>query len=829
MVGKKTTAYGLATQRLAGILAGITLLAPPLAASWRPIGAMAASPPSRDQIIFRNAHAIVSISVLAPDMVRVRMAPTPRFGPDYSWAVIKADWPQVPADFSGAGNTRVIRTQELELRIQLSPFRIAFYDSQGRLLSKDADQWGMASDGQRVRCWKSMSPDEHYFGLGEKAGPLDRRGHTYVMWNTDAYGWDDATDPLYEDVPFFIGLREGKAYGIFFDNTYRSTFDFGSEFRNLISFGASGGELNYYFFYGPSPKKVLDRFTELVGRASLPPRWALGYQQSRYSYSPERMVRFIAENFRLRRIPCDVIYLDIAYMDGYRVFTWDPSRFPNAKGMLSGLRQEGFRIVTIIDPGIKVDPNYWVYKQGAEGHEFVTMPDGKVYEGAVWPGMSAFPDFTSANVRAWWGSLYRGLISDGVAGFWNDMNEPSIFNMPSKTMPLNTLFYDHNLHSPHAKIHNVYGMLMSRATRDGMLRLRPNQRPLVLTRDTYAGGERYAAVWTGDNSSTWEHLQISITELMGMGLSGLTFAGADIGGFAESPSPDLYTRWLEAGVFYPFCRTHTSLGTREQDPWSYGVRREDINRNSIDLRYRLLPYLYNAFDQSSRTGLPVMRALLLDYPDDPEAVGQGEEFLFGNDLLIAPVVKDGEWKWNVYLPRGEWFDFWSDHRYDGPLHVTVKAPLSRVPIFVRGGAIIPTQQVVQYTDQSPINPLTFEVYPEGNSTREYYEDDGVSFDFRQGAYLREQISVSQSQASLTIQTSARQGSYHPPERALMLKLHAQHLQPRAVTLNGQTLDVCSSLPALKSVAQGWHYDPEADIVWIKFPDRDAATTIEVED
>ncbi|MGH9448232.1 MAG: TIM-barrel domain-containing protein, partial [Terriglobia bacterium] len=433
--------------------------------------------------------------------MRVRMAPEPRFGPDYSWAVIKTDWPVIPVDFSGAGNTREIRTRDLEARIQLSPFRIAFYDSAGRLISKDANpsgMGGMASDGSQVRCWKSMPPDEHYFGLGEKAGPLDKRGHSYVMWNTDAAGWGATTDPLYEDVPFFMGLRQGRAYGIFFDNTYRSTFDFGSEFRNVYSFGAAGGELNYYFFYGPSPQTVLEQFTALVGRTPLPPRWALGYQQSRYSYSPARMVRFIAANFRLRHIPCDVIYLDIAYMNGYRVFTWNKSRFPDPKQMLSDLRQEGFRVVTIIDPGIKVDPNYWVYEQGLAGHSFVTMPDGKVYEGAVWPGMSAFPDFTSPRVRAWWGGLYGGLVSAGVAGFWNDMNEPSVFNVPSKTMPLNAVFYDHGLHSPHAKLHNVYGMLMSEATRDGVLRLRPNRRPFVLTRDTYAGGQRYAAVWTGD-------------------------------------------------------------------------------------------------------------------------------------------------------------------------------------------------------------------------------------------------------------------------------------------------------------------------------------------
>jgi alpha-glucosidase len=442
--------------------------------------------------------------------------------------------------------------------------------------------------------------------------------------------------------------------------------------------------------------------------------------------------------------------------------------------------------------------------------------------------MSAFPDFTSPKVRDWWGSLYRGLVSDGVAGFWNDMNEPSIFNGPGKTMPLDTVFYDHGLHSPQAKIHNVYGMLMSEATRDGLLRLRTNERPFVLTRDTYAGGQRYAAVWTGDNSSTWEHLRISIRELLNMGLSGLTFAGADIGGFAKSPSPDLYTRWLETGIFYPFCRTHTELGSREQDPWSYGIRREDINRNSIQLRYRLLPYLYNAFYQSSQTGLPVMRALMLDYPNDPHAVEQQEEFLFGDDLLAAPVIRDGEWTWRVYLPKGEWFDFWSDRRYEGPRNVTAQAPLGRVPLFVRGGAIIPTQQPVQYTDQAPINPLTFEIYPDGNSARDYYEDDGESFDYQRGVYLREQISASQAASEVTIRVSARQGSYTPSPRSLVFKVHAEHQPPREVELDGQELERRSTAGALQRMAYGWYYDSDAQLVWIRLPDRGSAVTARIE-
>lgn len=803
----------------------------PVGAEWRTVGAMTAEQPAGDAITFRSDRAVVTLTVLAPDLIRVHMVPGTAPGPDDSFAVVKTDWPKAAVQFGGAGATRAIRTSELEIRAQLVPFRLAFYDRSGRLISKDADDLGMGWDGARVRAWKWMPFDEHYFGLGEKAGLLDKRGRSYVMWNTDVFGWDESTDPLYQDVPFFIALRDGRAYGVFFDNTWRSSFDMGARSPDHYSFGAEGGDLDYYFFYGPDPKKVLGRFTELVGRMPLPPRWSIGYHQSRYSYYPESRVRFIADNFRQRHIPCDAIFLDIHYMDGYRVFTWDKSRFPDPARMISDLRRQGFRVVTIIDPGIKLDPNYWVYRQGLAGDYFVRKPDGRIYTGNVWPGESAFPDFTRNRVRDWWGSLYKGLLNDGVAGIWNDMNEPAVFNVPSKTMDLDAVFYDRGLHSPHAKIHNVYGMLMSEATEEGLLRLHPNERPLVITRDTYAGGQRYAAVWTGDNSSTWDHLRTSLPELLGMGLSGLTLAGADIGGFALSPSPELYTRWLEAGIFYPYCRTHTEYGSRNQEPWSYGNRLESINRRSIELRYRLLPYLYNAFRESTETGLPVMRALLLEYPDDPSAVGQNEEFLFGDDLLVAPVVKDGEDEWNVYLPRGDWYDFRNDHLVAGPANVTVEAPLDRIPIFVRAGSLIPTQQVVQYVDEAPINPVTFEVYPLAGSGRpfgrDYYEDDGISFDYQRGSYLSEHLEVSENDRGITISGSAREGSYEPPARSLLFNIHAQRHVPARVEVGNGTLDRSTSLEALQKASQGWIYDENANVVSVKLPDQEKAFTARI--
>lgn len=799
-------------------------------AEWHSLGKVIQSHVEGNNITFHTKDAVVRVAVLAPDIVRVRMSPGSSFGPDYSWAVEKKQWPAVHVEFSSGPNVRLIRTGELVIQAQLSPFRLAFYDSSGKLISKDADDLGMAWNGPQVRSWKQMPADEQYFGLGENSGRLDLRNRSYIMWNTDAGGWGATTTPLYETVPFFMGLCNGRAYGIFFDNTYRTSFDMGVEFRSEYSFGAEGGDLNYYFFYGPGPKKLLENYTELVGRMPLPPRWALGYNQSRFSYTPEKKVRFIADNFRIRHIPCDVIFLDIDYMDGYRVFTWNKASFPDPAQMIFDLAKEGFHVVTIVDPGIKVDPDYWVYKEGAAGNDFVRMPDGKAYVGDVWAGPSVFPDFTSPHVRDWWGTLYKGLVDEGVAGFWNDMDEPSVFGVPSNTMALDAVFDDLGLHSPQAKIHNVYGMLMSRATEEGVQKLRPNQRPFVLTRATYAGGQRYAAVWTGDNAATWQHLRISVRELMTMGLSGLAFAGADIGGFigGPSPSPELYTRWLEAGAFYPYCRTHTDSGSANQEPWSYGERHTDINRESISLRYRFLPYLYNAFYQASQTGLPVMRALLLDYPDDPKAVGQDGEFLFGNDLLLAPVMEQDQIEQRVYLPRGRWFDFWTDRAYSGPERFVVDSPLNRLPIFVRGGAIIPTQQDVEYTAQAPINPLTFKVYPDGRSSREYYEDDGSTLDYRQGAFLRERLSVDDQPHTLTLSVSAREGSYTPPTRSIEFEVHHQRTRPQSVEMDGKALADVALKAVLDQASSGWCYDEENNLVLVKFPDQSAARTVEIE-
>jgi alpha-glucosidase len=807
----------------------------PSYSQWQAIGDVKsvsvgrAGSPSYGRVSLDCRNAQVQVTALAADLIRVRMIPGSAFGPDESWAVVKTDWPSVPIEVDESQTALRLTTPEVVVEINKSPCRITFRDKSGSVINQDDPGKGIAWDRKQVRVWKTMPPDEYYYGLGEKAGPLEHRGQTLVNWNTDTVNYRWGTDPLYQSIPFLLALRNGKSYGIFFDNTYRSGFDLGKTDRDQYSFGAEDGELNYYFFYGPEPKNVIERYTELVGRMPLPPRWALGYQQCRWSYEPESRVREIVNNFRWRSIPLDVIWLDIDYMNGFRCFTVDKGKFPNFRQMIADFANLGVKTVAMIDPGIKKEPGYWVYDEGVAGDHFVKMPDGSHVTGDVWPGACVFPDFTRDETRQWWGGLYKELVEAGVKGFWNDMNEPALFietdRQVDRTMALDAIHYDRGRLTNHRKSHNVYGMLMARGTFEGVKALRPGERPFVLTRASYAGGHRYAAAWTGDNTSNWEHLHLWIPMTLNFGLSGQPFAGPDIGGFSESPTPELYTRFLQGGVFSPLCRTHTAKGTKDQEPWSYGPKYEAINRRYIEMRYQLMPYIYTVFEEAARTGLPVMRPLALEYPTDRRTYRLDTQFLFGSDLLVAPVLIEGATSREVYVPAGEWFNFWTGEKVVGPRHISVDAPLDALPLFARGGALIPTQQVVQYVDEAPINPLTLNVFPAADSTSTTYEDDGLTTEYQQGKYARTRFRCQQTPEQITLQVSQRESGYVPAPRSYLLKFNAVDKTPQQVQRGGQSLPKAATLGQLRQQERGWTYDGLKKIVWVKFPDEGRAETI----
>lgn len=775
--------------RLAIVLLAL-MCSVPLWASWTSLGSMPAPRRLSNGVEYRNQQGIVQITVLKPGIVRVRFAPGSQLGPDHSFALVPdaLHW-QAPFQFKTSDSGDELKTADLTVRIQRAPFRLTILDGQGHVLAQDTHADGIAYDGHRVRDWQTLDDATHFYGFGEKTGVLDKRssklgGMSMTMWNSDVYGYDNSVDPLYVDIPFFIRLKDGIASGIFFDNPWRSNFDIGHTSLHDYSFGAEGGDLNYYVIAGPAPRDVLRRYADLTGHIDLPPLWVLGFNQSRYSYYPDTRVLDIASQFRKRHIPADVLWLDIHYMRGYRIFTWDPQRFPHPKQMLDKLAGENFHVVSIIDPGVKKDPNgYAAYDSGVKNDVFVKYPDGKYFVGPVWPGPALFPDFTDAKARQWWAGQIAHLASSGLSGIWIDMNEPSVFNVPSGTMPDDIVFKLDGKPVPEAEVHNVYGQQMSIATRQGLLDLRPNQRPFVLSRDSYAGGQRYAAVWTGDNTADWAHLRDGVTTLLGMGISGFPFVGNDIGGFAGVGSADLWTRWVEAGTFFPFMRAHAELQAPNKEPWAYGEPWTQYNQRAIERRYQFLPYIYNCFYQTAQDGMPMMRALFLQYPNDPATWNLSDEYLFGNDLLVAPVMQPHTVHRSVYLPKGAWYDYFTGTAFTGGRSYSLHVGEGDIPLFVPDGAILFQAPVMQSTAEWKTAPLVYSVWAKKPTRRIYYEDDGATLDYQKGVWFRRTVSFAPNAGGAEVTLSAAEGTYQPQHRGNRIELHFAR-KPSRVTLNG---------------------------------------------
>jgi alpha-glucosidase len=752
-----------------------------------------ASRATTNGIEISSGHAVMLITALRDDVLRVRIGAAGQLPEDASWAVLpSARTASVAVTPESSESAVGFKTAKLVVSIQKNPLSLKVTDLEGHVISEDLPGRPVEFNGASFRVFRKSPIDEHYFGLGDKPGPLDRRNEVFVDWNTDAFGWQESTDPIYKSIPYFMTFRNGVAAATFLDNTWRASFDFNKEYRDGYSFGSEGGPLDYYMIYGPDPKAVMRDWAWLVGTTPLPPLWSLGYQQSRYSYYPEAEVRRIASKLRSERIPADVIWLDIDFQLKNRPFTVDPERFPHFDQMIKDLKVEHLHTVVITDLHIADLPNsgYKPYDEGTAGDHFVKNPDGSTYVGVVWPGKAVFPDFTQKSSRDWWGTLYADFVKKGIAGFWNDMNEPAIFEVPSKTMPDDV---QHRIEEPgfttrtttHLEVHNVFGMQNSRGTFEGLRKLEPGTRPFVMTRASYAGGQRYAATWTGDNSSTWNHLRQTTPQLINLGLSGFAMSGADVGGFAGSPQAELLTRWLEVAAFHPIDRDHTAINTHPQEPWENGTK-EDLNlrRRYIEERYHLLPYIYTTAEEMSRTGLPIMRPIFLEFPDgggdgQPLDLSDSNSFLLGPDLLVAQSPYPDEVDdYTVTLPPVGWYDYWTGAPIQGSTgrkaidNTSVTQPevhlhnrVDTVPVFVRAGAIVPEQPLVQSTDETPQGPLTLRVYPPtepGNScVGSLYLDDGTSYAFEKGDFLRMEFTCRATARGLTVSVGPHQGSFTP--------------------------------------------------------------------
>jgi alpha-glucosidase len=752
-----------------------------------------ASRATSNGIEIHSGAAIIAITALRDDVLRVRVGTAGQLPEDASWAVLASSRTASVAVTPQSSSISVgFQTAKLKVTVRKDPLELAITDLAGHVIAEDLPGRPVEYHGSNFRVYRKSPADEHYFGLGDKPGPLDRRNESFVDWNTDSFGWQESTDPIYKSIPFFITYRRGVAAATFLDNTWRTSFEFNKEYRDGYSFGSEGGPLDYYILYGPEPKAVVMKWAWLVGTTPLPPIWAFGYQQSRYSYYPEAEVRRIAARLRSERIPADVIWLDIDFQLKNRPFTVDPERFPTFDKMIQDLKAQHFHTVVITDLHIADQPNigYKPYDEGAAAGHFVKNPDGSTYVGKVWPGPAVFPDFTQKASRDWWGTLYKDFVSKGVAGFWNDMNEPAIFEAPSKTMPDDV---QHRIEEPgfetrttsHLEVHNIFGMQNSRGTFEGLLKISPDTRPFVMTRASYAGGQRYAATWSGDNSSTWNHLRQTTPQLINLGLSGFAMSGADVGGFAGSPQSELLTRWLEVAAFHPIDRDHTVIDSKPQEPWENGTQEDvDLRRHYIEERYHLLPYIYTTAEEMSRSGLPIMRPLLLEFPaptadGSPIDLANGNVFMLGPDLLIAQSPNPDEVDdYAVALPPVGWYDYWTGAMVEGAAgrraidntrveqpEVHIHRSLDTLPVFARAGSIVPEQPLVESTDEKPQGPLTLRVYPPSQPGKDcggsLYLDDGQSYAFRNGDFLRVEFTCRATAQGLSVQVLPHIGSFAP--------------------------------------------------------------------
>ena len=750
---------------------------------------------------FSDGEARVEVRVVSDEIIRVRLAPHGTFLEEFSYAVNNPEQKVTVFAFDEDEEFYKVKTNTVTCKVNKKDFHISFEDNLGLVTNEDQIpmHWEENVDfgGYYVFCTKKCDLEENFYGLGDKPSAFNIKGRRFQNWNTDTYSFARDQDPLYRSIPFYIGLKEGVAYGIFFDNTYKTHFDFAHQEHDKTSFWADGGELQYYYIHGPHMMDVVKRYHTLTGTHPMPAQWTLGFHQCRWSYYPESKVKNLARNFRERKIPCDAIYLDIDYMDGYRCFTWNKKYFPDPKRMVKELSNDGFKTVVIIDPGIKVDDNYWVFREGKENKYFCRRSDDYFMEGHVWPGRCQFPDFTNPDVRTWWGGLFKELVEVGVAGVWNDMNEPAVFG--SGTFP-NDVRHQYDGHrGSHRKAHNVYGMQMVRATYEGLKKLQKNKRPFTITRAGYAGVQRYSSVWTGDNLASWDHLKLAALQCQRLSISGVSFCGTDIGGFTGEPDGELFTRWIQLGVFTPFMRAHSAGDTREREPWSFGKEYEDINRKFIELRYRLLPYIYSAFWEQHRYGFPILRPIVMVEQDVRLNLHREDEFTFGDKILISPVMQPGQKSKIVYLPKGKWFDYWTHDEFEGGTEHTVQTPLDSMPIFVKAGSVIPEWPLMQYVGEIEPDEIKFQIYYSDYEVNSFYfEDHGDTFAYEQDIYTEKKFVVKGDAASLNIKQFS-EGLYTPRYETYELKLIGLPFTPTKVYIDGKEQQQDLSFDELKRV------------------------------
>ena len=771
------------------------------------------------------------IEAVRDDVVRITMSRGGVFDESPTYAVC-VDPLEVPVDVRFERDDDRVRlvTSALVVSLWLDPFRIDVHRTDGSpVIESAADEegryWTYATLNDSFTLRRRCGGADGIYGLGEKSGSHNRKGRDFTLWNTDVLnpnasreftegkeptdpGGDPTSvefDPYYVSVPFFYHQRypHGEMAASFVDNGYRGAYEFSRPEEYRITF--QGGQWTEYVFAGPHMPAILSTYTELTGRMELPPLWALGYHQCRWYKYDQAGVEALGQRHRDDQFPCDALWLDIDYMDGYRVFTWDRASFPDPPGMLQKLAAMGYRVITIIDPGVKYEPGYEVFDDGLKRGVFCRTEGGDTYIGQVWPGHTAFPDFATAEARSWWGQLNAAHVRSGLAGIWNDMNEPATGEIAPDAMR-----FERGT-APHARFRNQYALLMAMGTREGLLEARPDLRTFILSRSGFAGIQRYAANWMGDNQSEWEHLWLSITMGCGFGVSGQPFVGSDIGGFQGNSNAELFLRWMQYGSLTPFCRNHAETGKIDQYPWAFGEVVNEYVREAVRLRYRLMPYIYAAFVRASQTGEPVQRPLIFDFQYEATARHLDDEYLFGRDLLVAPVDEPGMTARQVYLPAAGWYDWHSDEPHVGRDFVIASTPMDRIPLYARAGAVIPMWPEAP-ASTAGYHPETIELHlfvPLGDGRWEslLVEDDGLTFAARDGRHVTTTFTVSRQGSSVTLDARVSGGGY-PEFRRSAFRLVVRGASPDRVRHDDSDVEVSDGGFRLANAGTGLHVEFE---------------------
>lgn len=709
----------------------------------------------------------IYLEVITENIVRVL---DPCWKEDYESIAIETD-KSVDTDFNFEFKCGKARLTTSGLKLEVGDnFTFTFYDRNGvellstysgerklrqtlsekskKLLEAEGHDVADENKDYKVQVLFKRFGDEFFYGMGDKTGFLNKNGYKYENWNSDIPQLHHENMPaLYKSIPYvMVKKRSGQPFGLFFDNTFHSYMDFSKESSDYYYYGADNGNLDLYFMIGDKLSDIVEEYTYLTGRAPLPQLWTLGYHQCRWGYESAEDIRRVAHKMRENKIPCESVQYDIDYMEGYRVFTWDEENYEPKGDLIKELSKDGFKAVCIIDPGVKKDEGYFCYVEGIEKDFFAKDTDGEIYVNEVWPGDAVYPDFGRKEVRDWWGENHKRLVNMGMQGIWNDMNEPASFRGP---LPLDVQFHIGDRLTDHSEVHNVYGHFMSKATFEGMKRI-TGKRPLVITRACYAGTQKYSAVWTGDNQSVWSHLRMLIPQLCNLGLSGFTIAGTDIGGFGGDSNPELLSRWIEAAAFCTFFRNHCAKGQIMQEPWEFGDKTVSIYRKYVELHYRFLPYIYDLLHESQETGAPVMRPLVLHYEDDPNTYELNDEFLVGENILVAPVVEQGATKRMVYLPKGTWVDYWTKERISGGQYIIADAPIDVLPMYIREGSITPMYAPVQYVGEKKYDAL--ELLIAGDTAKgTHYQDNGEDYKYLDGEYNQYQFNWANGELTTTLE------------------------------------------------------------------------------